>query len=155
MDTEAKGRIAGVAASEGVAVGPVFVHARRELEPERENISEDKVEEELARFQSAVEAVVQKLSETAERLRESGSEKEAGIFDAHVEMAEDPDFHSKVEERVRNLTSPEAAVLAMGEEYGGRALHPRLPPALHTGVRGDSPEGTETPLRGSHREVQG
>jgi phosphotransferase system enzyme I (PtsI) len=119
VDTEAKGRIAGVAASEGVAVGPVFVHARRELEPERENISEDKVEEELARFQSAVEAVVQKLSETAERLRESGSEKEAGIFDAHVEMAEDPEFHSEVEERVRNLTSPEAAVLAVGEEFAG------------------------------------
>ena len=119
MDTEAKGRIAGVAASEGVAVGPVFVHARRELEPERENISEDKVEEELARFQSAVEAVVQKLSETAERLRESRSEKEAGIFDAHVEMAEDPEFHSEVEERVRNLTSPEAAVLAVGEEFAG------------------------------------
>jgi phosphoenolpyruvate-protein phosphotransferase (PTS system enzyme I) len=119
VDTEAKGRIAGVAASEGVAVGPVFVHARRELEPARENISEDKVEEELARFQSAVEAVVQKLSETAERLRESGSEKEAGIFDAHVEMAEDPEFHSEVEERVRNLTSPEAAVLAVGEEFAG------------------------------------
>jgi phosphotransferase system enzyme I (PtsI) len=119
VDTEAKGRITGVAASEGVAVGPVFVHARRELEPERENISEDKVEEELARFQSAVEAVVQKLSETAERLRESRSEKEAGIFDAHVEMAEDPEFHSEVEERVRNLTSPEAAVLAVGEEFAG------------------------------------
>ena len=119
MDTEVKGRIAGVAASEGVAVGPVFVHARRGLEPERESISEDKVEEELGRFRNAVETVVQKLSETAERLRESGSEKEAGIFDAHVEMAEDPEFHSEVEERVRNLESPEAAVLAVGEEFAG------------------------------------
>jgi len=119
VDAEVKGRIAGVAASEGVAVGPVFVHARRGLEPEREYISEDKVEEELGRFRSAVEVVVQKLSETAERLRESGSEKEAGIFDAHVEMAEDPEFHSEVEERVRNLESPEAAVLAVGEEFAG------------------------------------
>jgi len=119
VNAEVKGRIAGVAASEGVAVGPVFVHAREELEPERENISEDKVEEEMALFQSAVETVVQKLSETAERLRESGSEKEAGIFDAHVEMAEDPEFHSEVEERVRNLESPEAAALAVGEEFAG------------------------------------
>ena len=119
MDAEVKGIIAGVAASEGVSVGPVFVHARRELEPERENISKDEVEEELARLQSAVEAVVKKLSQTAERLRESGSEKEAGIFDAHVEMAEDPEFHSEVEERVRSLESPEAAVLAVGEEYAG------------------------------------
>jgi phosphoenolpyruvate-protein kinase (PTS system EI component) len=76
------------------------------------------------------------LGETADRLREDGGEGRAGIFEAYVEMAEDPEFHSEVEERVRNLTSPEAAVLAMGEEYGGRALHPRLPPALHTGVRG-------------------
>ena len=117
MDAEVKGRIAGVAASDGVAVGPVFVHAREEPEPERENISEDAVEEELGRFQSAVEAVVRKLSETADRLREGGGEDEAGIFDAHVEMAEDPELHSEVEERVRNLTSPEAAVLDVGEEY--------------------------------------
>ena len=94
MDAEVKGRIAGIAASEGVAVGPVFVHARRELEPERENISKDAVEEELGRFQSTVEAVAQKLSETADRLREDAGEEEAGIFEAHVEMAEDPEFHS-------------------------------------------------------------
>ena len=119
MDAEVKGRIAGVAASEGVAVGPVFVHARGELKPERENISEDAVEEELRRCQSAVEAVVRRLSETADRLREDGGEGEAGIFEAHVEMAEDPEFQSEVEERVRNLTSPEAAVLAVGEEYAG------------------------------------
>src|SRR5918998_257166 len=117
VDAEVKGRIAGVAASEGVAVGPVFVHARGELEPEREDISEDEVEEELGRFQSAVEAVVRKLSQTANRLRESGSEEEAGIFEAHVEMAEDPELHSEVEERVKSLESPEAAVLAVGEEF--------------------------------------
>ena len=119
MDAEVKGRIAGVAASEGVAVGPVFVHARGELEPERENISEDTIEEELGRFQSAVEAVVRQLSETADRLRENGGEEGAGIFEAHVEMAEDPELHSEVEERVRNRESPEAAVLAVGEEYAG------------------------------------
>jgi phosphotransferase system enzyme I (PtsI) len=119
VDAEVKGRIAGVAASEGVAVGPVFVHARGELEPERENISEDKIEEELARFRGAVEAVVRKLSETADRLREDDGEEEAGIFEAHVEMAEDPELHSEVEERVRNLESPEAAVLSVAEEYAG------------------------------------
>ena len=63
MDAEVKGRIAGVAASEGIAVGPFFVHTRGELKPERENISEDAVEEELGRCQSAVEAVVRRLSE--------------------------------------------------------------------------------------------
>jgi phosphoenolpyruvate-protein phosphotransferase (PTS system enzyme I) len=112
-------RLNGVAASEGVAVGPAFVHVPRELKPERESISKDAVEEELGRFHSAVETVMRKLSETAERIREGGSESEARIFEAHVEMAEDPEFHSEVEERVRNLESPEAAVISVGEEFAG------------------------------------
>ena len=110
-------RLTGVAASEGVAVGPAFVHVPKELKPERENISEGEVEEELVRFQSAVEAVTKKLSATAEEMREGGSEKEAGIFEAHVEMAEDPEFQSEVEERVKGLESPEAAVISVGEEF--------------------------------------
>ena len=112
-------RLTGVAASEGVAVGSAFVHITRELEPEREKISEGEVEEELGRFQDAVEVVAKKLSATADKLREDGSEKEAGIFEAHVEMAEDPEFQSEVEERVKDLESPEAAVISVGEEFAG------------------------------------
>jgi phosphotransferase system enzyme I (PtsI) len=110
-------KLSGVGASEGVAVGPAFVHAAGELEPERKNVSEDAIEEELERFRRAVEVVVGKLSETSERLSESGSEEEAAIFEAHVELAEDPELSSGVEERVRDLESPEAAVLAVGEGY--------------------------------------
>ena len=110
-------RLTGVGASEGVAVGPAFVHTPGELEPEREKISEGAVEAELERYRRAVEAVAARLSETSERLSGSGSEEEAAIFEAHVELAEDPELSSGVEERVRNLTSPEAAVLAVGEEY--------------------------------------
>ena len=110
-------RLNGVAASEGVAVGPAFVHVPVELKPERESISEGEVEGELGRFRKAVETVTRKLSETADQMREGGSESEAGIFEAHVEMAEDPEFHESVEERVRNLESPEAAVISVGEEF--------------------------------------
>ncbi len=112
-------KLYGVAASEGIAVGPVFVHLPGKLKPERENIPKDAVEEEQRRFRDAVETVVEKLSETAEELREVGSESEAGIFEAHAEMAEDPEFSSEVEERVRNLESPEAAVISVGEEFAG------------------------------------
>jgi phosphotransferase system enzyme I (PtsI) len=110
-------RLTGVAASEGVAVGPAFVHVSRELEPERERISEGEVEEELGCFRGAVEAVAKELSATVEELRAGGSEKEAGIFEAHIEMAEDPEFQSEVEERVKGLESPEAAVISVGEEF--------------------------------------
>jgi phosphotransferase system enzyme I (PtsI) len=110
-------RLNGVAASEGVAVGPALVHVPRELKPERESISKDAVEEELEGFRRAVEVVVARLAETAERLGASGNEDEAAIFEAHVELAGDPELASGVEERVRSLESPEAAVLAVGEEY--------------------------------------
>ena len=110
-------KLFGVGASEGTVVGPAFIHTVEELEPERESISEDEIEAELQHFQEAVEAVTKRLSETGERLRESAGEEEAAIFEAHVELAEDPEFSSGVEERIRNLESPEAAVLAVGEEY--------------------------------------
>ena len=112
-------RLTGVGASEGVAVGPAFVYVAGNLEPGRKNIPEDAVEEELGRFRRAVGAVVATLSETGERLQASGNEEEAAIFEAHVELAEDPELASALEERVRNLESPEAAVLAVGEEYAG------------------------------------
>jgi phosphoenolpyruvate-protein phosphotransferase (PTS system enzyme I) len=110
-------KLTGIGASEGVAVGPAFVPASGRPEPERDRITEGEVEAELQRFRDAVETVAGRLSETGERLRASGSEDEAGIFEFHVEMAEDPELASAVEERIRNLQSPEAAVLAVGEDY--------------------------------------
>ena len=110
-------KLSGVGASEGVAVGPAFVPQTGRPEPERTRIDEGEVEVELQRFTDAVEVVVGKISEIADGLRESGNEDEAGIFDFHAEMAEDPELASGVEERVKNLQSPEAAVLAAGEEY--------------------------------------
>ena len=110
-------KLTGIGASEGVAVGPAFVPQTGRPEPERRHITEDELEAELQRFRNAVETVVGRLSETIDGLRRSGNEDEAGIFEFHVEMAEDPELASAVEERVKNLESPEAAVLAAGEEY--------------------------------------
>jgi phosphoenolpyruvate-protein phosphotransferase (PTS system enzyme I) len=110
-------KLSGVGASEGVVVGPAFVPQTGGPEPERTRIDEGEVEVELQRFRDAVEVVAGRISETADVLRESGNEDEAGIFDFHAEMAEDPELASAVDERVKNLESPEAAVLAAGEEY--------------------------------------
>ncbi len=110
-------KLTGTGASEGIAVGPAFVPATGRPEPERTRIDEGEVEAELQRFEEAAEAVAAEISETVDGLRASGNEDEAGIFEFHAEMAEDPELASAVEGRVRNLQSPEAAVLAAGEEY--------------------------------------
>jgi phosphotransferase system enzyme I (PtsI) len=113
-------KLTGVGASEGVAVGPAFVPQTGRPEPERNRITEDEIEPELQRFQNAVEAVTSRLSATIDELRRSGNQEEAGIFEFHLEMAEDPELASAVEDRVKNLQSPEAAVLAAGEEYAAQ-----------------------------------
>ncbi len=110
-------KLTGLGVSEGVAVGPAFAPTTGTPEPEGTRISEREVESGLQRFRDAVEAVAANLSEMADRLRASGNGEEAGIFEFHVEMSEDPELASAVEDRVKNLESPEAAVLAAGEEY--------------------------------------
>ena len=113
-------RLCGVAASEGVAVGPAYVYAQRAPVPEGGSIPEGSVEGEVSRFRRAVEAVRERLSDTARQLREAGSVEEAAIFEAHAEIAADPELASEVEQRVRSRReSAAAAVLAVGEEYAG------------------------------------
>jgi phosphoenolpyruvate-protein kinase (PTS system EI component) len=56
---------------------------------------------EIGRFGVAVEAVVPKLSETAEKLREAGNDDEAAIFDAHTELVQDAELADGLAERVR------------------------------------------------------
>ncbi len=119
MGAKTAKKLEGVAASEGVAVGPAFFYDPARLEPERSGISGDEVEAEIERFEKAVEAVAGQLSKIAKKLEEEGAGEEAEIFEAHIELARDLELSESVEERIRDLQSPEAAVLAAGEEFAG------------------------------------
>jgi len=109
--------LSGVGASDGIAVGPAYTHLEAGIEPERTRIPEGSFDEELARFGAAVEAVAGRLRETGENLKGTLGEEEAAIFEVHAEMADDPELLSGVEGRLRDLESPESAVLGVGEEY--------------------------------------
>src|SRR5215217_7122802 len=102
-------KLTGIGASEGVAVGPAFVPATGWPEPERYRIKEDEIEAELQRFRDAAEAVTGKLSETADELRRSGHEEEAGIFEFHAEMAEE--YLASRADDVRDVTGQISAEL--------------------------------------------
>ncbi|MBX6764422.1 MAG: phosphoenolpyruvate--protein phosphotransferase, partial [Rubrobacteraceae bacterium] len=56
-------RLEGVAASEGVAVGPPFHYRPQTLEPERTSIREEDVGREVERFHAAVERVARRISQ--------------------------------------------------------------------------------------------
>ncbi len=109
--------LSGVGASGGVAVGPAYIHLEDATGPERTRIPEGSFDGELARFRAAVEAVAGRLRETGENLTGTIGPDEAAIFEVHAEMADDPELLEGVEKRLRNLESPESAVLAVGEEY--------------------------------------
>ncbi|MCL6438370.1 MAG: phosphoenolpyruvate--protein phosphotransferase [Rubrobacteraceae bacterium] len=111
-------RLEGVAASEGVAVGPLFRYRPQTLEPERTSIRREDVGREIERFHASVERVIQRIRRTKEELERGGSHEEAGILEAHIELAEDPELSSEVERKVReDLKSPEVALLESAEEF--------------------------------------
>ncbi len=107
----------GLGVSEGAAVGPAFVHETRRSQVGRKFIPETAVEAEIERFQRAVGEARDDLVEAEGRLREAGDEERADILDFHLQMADDPELAVEVEERVRDLESPESAVLAVGDKY--------------------------------------
>ena len=106
--TNAREEITGV---QRVAIGPVYVHDPGEARPQRQSIASGEVEAESQRFARTVQDVVAQLAHTRGELESAGMSEEASIFEAHIELASDPELESGVEEKLRDRRSPEAAVL--------------------------------------------
>ena len=79
-------------ASRGIAVAPVYYYQEPDLTPETFHISEEQVTEELEKFGSAQESVIEELGELA---------KDSEIFAAHQEIAGDFMLQDSVCSRIR------------------------------------------------------
>ncbi|WP_337617595.1 phosphoenolpyruvate--protein phosphotransferase [Acidaminococcus timonensis] len=120
--------VQGKGASAGVAVGPILVkpagkdaaiHLTTSLDPQQE----------LKRFRNAQEQVVESLEILKEKARQQVGEEEAGIFEVHQMMVQDPDLcdaitgfitgeHFTAEAAVKEAGMQFAAMLeAMDDEY--------------------------------------
>lgn len=66
--------------SRGIVAAPVYLYKEPDLEPDKNKIESEQIEEEKKRFQRSKEQVVEELSELA---------AENEIFGAHLEIAED------------------------------------------------------------------
>jgi phosphoenolpyruvate-protein phosphotransferase len=87
-------RIGGVSASPGIAVGRVvrLDHAEIEL-PERGAAADD----ERARLGAAVREVQEEIAQSIRTARTRGAGKEAGIFEAHAALLDDPEVSAEVD----------------------------------------------------------
>jgi phosphotransferase system enzyme I (PtsI) len=91
MDPSAKSElvIQGIAASQGIAYGQVFLYLQSELEIPRYTVDPDKRVAEIARFEQALVVTRQQISQVQAQVTKNLSEEEALIFDAHQMVLED------------------------------------------------------------------
>jgi len=104
----------GIAAAEGIAIGPAFLYEPPKLEvPERDPEDPDT---EWGRFEAAAEQAETELGALKARLLERADEESAEIFDAHAMMLADPTLHEAVKTRIDGGKIVEVAVMEATEE---------------------------------------
>lgn len=103
-------RLHGAGGTPGIALG-MAARLRVEGQPGGQAGAEPP-EAALARFGKAQTAAVAQLRALAEQLRQEGSTDEAGIFDAHALLAEDPFLNEEVARRVSQEHQPLAQAVS-------------------------------------------
>lgn len=93
-------RFHGVAVAPGIAHAEALVHWLEDEEIPFRKISEEEIESEIARFESALIATRAELLDIQQRIANSIGTKDASIFDAHLLVVED---RTLIDEVLRNL----------------------------------------------------
>ena len=92
--------IKGIAASAGIAVSKVFKLKQPVLNIER--IEGKNADEEIQKLKDAIEASKKDILEIKEKAVGKLSDEDLAIFDAHLMVAEDPEFVGQIEEMIQN-----------------------------------------------------
>lgn len=101
-----KNQIRAIAASPGIAIGPVFRLRQQTLAVDGAFSS---VAEETARLQTAVAAAQAELTGLRDEMAQRTAEAEAAIFDVHLELLSDPNLIEATEAHIQTqLSAPEA-----------------------------------------------
>jgi phosphotransferase system enzyme I (PtsI) len=90
----------GIAASPGIAIGPLHVLARGFSAPDVYEIPESGVAHEQERFHAALEVTKRQLAELQQRLESLSGGKESDIFEAHQMLLEDRALIDRVIEAI-------------------------------------------------------
>ena len=103
----------GIAASSGIVIGKAY-----KLESPKIDIKNEiktSIEDEKDRFQKALEKTVNDINKVKERAKANLSEKELAIFDAHLMMANDPEFASQIENMISEGNSADHAAKSVAD----------------------------------------
>ena len=94
-------KFSGIAASAGVAIGPIFPFEREELMVRDSRVPPEGVDAEITRFRGAVDKSRHDLEHIRNGIANELGEDEAAIYEAHLLMLEDPELHGAVERGIR------------------------------------------------------
>lgn len=107
----AVGTLHGIAASEGVAVGPVFAYFPREMRAVYRRVPADAIEAEVERFHQAVKTVQQRMESSLSQNDLSANER--GIIAALSDIAGDDAMNTEIVEAIREGQDALDAVLVV------------------------------------------
>jgi phosphotransferase system enzyme I (PtsI) len=110
-------RCQGVAASPGIARGPIQVFSLDTDDVVRYQVDSGHVPDEIARFESALIQTRAQILEMQQQIAEAIGAKDAGIFDAHLLVVED---QTLIDEVLRRLESDHCNVEFAFQEVANR-----------------------------------
>ena len=93
-------RIQGISGSRGVAVGNVYRYIQEEIVIPDYTVAEDKVEVEIGKFASAMAATLKQLDTIRQKALKDMGPEEAAIFEAHMQIAQDPSLSDGIKSLV-------------------------------------------------------
>ena len=94
-------RLTGIAASSGIGIGPAWVIASEELAIREFPIAPERVDDELAFFERALESARKDLRSIHSGIAAELGEDEAAIYEAHLMILDDPELRKAVEDGIR------------------------------------------------------
>lgn len=95
-------RIQGISGSRGVAVGNVYRYIQEEIVIPDYTVAEDIVEEEIGKFAAAMAATLKQLDTIRQKALEEMGPEEAAIFEAHMQIAQDPSLSDGIKSLVES-----------------------------------------------------
>ena len=95
-------RIQGISGSRGVAVGNVYRYIQEEIVIPDYTVAEDGVEEEIGKFAAAMAATLKQLDTIRQKALDEMGPEEAAIFEAHMQIAQDPSLSDGIKSLVES-----------------------------------------------------
>lgn len=111
----------GIGVSPGIAIGRAVIIEKREASVYRVPVRDEEIEDEVARFRSALEKTRDELLELKHKVSRSMGDEYASIFEAHAMIVTDPSFLDKVVGKIEDeQINAEWAVAEVQEELQAR-----------------------------------